>query len=225
MCAKRITYRLHTYDTYTADYPNEHIKMFWKDKQGLKLHNFINLNDNLKAEGQQLIFATNGGMYTPESAPVGYYVENGKQLMKLDTANKGPGNFYMQPNGVFLLTAGKAMVVSTARVNTIKEPLVYATQSGPMLITDGNINTNFVKGSANTNIRNGVGINKEGNVVFAIYNEKVNFYDFALLFKESLQCDNALYLDGAISQMYLPALKRNDTGGDYGVIIAITASR
>lgn len=33
----------------------------------------------------------------------------------------------------------------------------------------------------------------------------VTLYDFASVFKEQLHCRDALYLDGCVSQMYLPA--------------------
>jgi uncharacterized protein YigE (DUF2233 family) len=50
----------------------------------------------------------------------------------------------------------------------------------------------------------------------------INFYDFAAYFKKA-GCKNALYLDGAISQTYLPAKNWNQAGGNFGVIIGETA--
>lgn len=41
-------------------------------------------------------------------------------------------------------------------------------------------------------------------------------------FKEKLKCTNALYLDGAISETYLPEIGRFQNGGNFSSMIAIT---
>jgi uncharacterized protein YigE (DUF2233 family) len=86
---------------------------------------------------------------------------------------------------------------------------------------NGDINPNFKKGSTNVNIRSGVGYMSSSKVVFIISNEEINFYDFAKVFKDCFGCTDALYLDGAISQMYLPEIGRYDSGGNFGGIIGI----
>jgi uncharacterized protein YigE (DUF2233 family) len=77
------------------------------------------------------------------------------------------------------------------------------------------------KGSANVNIRNGVGILPDNKIVLAISKEEINLYDFAEYFK-NLGCKNALYLDGFVSRMYLPEKDLNTTDGDFGVIIGVS---
>ncbi len=89
---------------------------------------------------------------------------------------------------------------------------------------NGKINNAFTKGSENLNIRNGVGILPNGNVVFAMSKKMIFFYDFANYFKY-LGCKKALYLDGYVSRMYLPSKSYNDLGGDFGVIIAEIKSK
>ena len=76
------------------------------------------------------------------------------------------------------------------------------TQSGPMLLIDGKRHPAFTEGSASKLHRNGVGTDAKGRVVFAITapGETVNFWDFAGLFLK-LDCKDALFLDGDISQM------------------------
>ena len=59
-----------------------------------------------------------------------------------------------------------------------------------------------------------------GAVFFAISNEPVTFYEFVTFFKENLECDNAIYLDGAISEMYVPGY-RDKTEREFGAIIGI----
>jgi uncharacterized protein YigE (DUF2233 family) len=97
----------------------------------------------------------------------------------------------------------------------------FATQSGPLLLINGKIHTKFNKGSKNLNIRNGVGILPNNQLLFAMSKQEINFYDFATYFK-SKGCKNALYLDGFVSKTYLPEKGWNDLGGQFGVIIGET---
>ena len=101
-----------------------------------------------------------------------------------------------------------------------RQSIRFATQSGPMLVIEGQINSEFKIGSSNLYIRNGVCILENGRVIFAISRRKVNFYDFAAYFKNA-GCRNALYLDGFVSRMYAPESNITETDGDFGVIIGI----
>ncbi|MVX36333.1 hypothetical protein GOQ24_10850 [Myroides sp. LoEW2-1] len=211
----------HDYVIYHCDPAKEHIKMYWKDEQGERIRSLGKLKEVSENRGEELVFAMNGGMFEPNYTPKGLYIENYQLLQSLDTLKEGKGNFYLQPNGVFFLTKdNQAKVVSTSTYshNTM---LKYATQSGPILLLNGEINTVFTPDSVNLNIRNGVGVKENGEVVFAMSKEKVNFYDFAKLFKE-LGCTDALYLDGFVSRAYLPSKKWEQTDGDFGVIIAVS---
>lgn len=89
-----------------------------------------------------------------------------------------------------------------------------------MLVIDGKLHPKFNEGSKNLNIRNGVGILPNGNVLFAMSKKKINFYDFAQYFKK-LGCKNALYLDGFVSRTYLPSKGYKTNGGKFGVIIGV----
>src|ERR1039457_741385 len=51
----------------------------------------------------QLVVATNGGMYQADRSPLGLHVENGRELIRANTA-VGTGNFYIRPNGVFYVS-------------------------------------------------------------------------------------------------------------------------
>jgi len=165
--------------------------------------------------------AMNGGMYMEDQNALGLLIQNGRQVRPLNKHKDEYGNFYMQPNGVFGLGAdNQAFVVATEDYEKQKN-VKWATQSGPMLVHKGKINSSFKAGSANLNIRNGAGVISPTRVMFAISNERVNFYEFAELFK-SFGCTQALYLDGAISQMYLPEAGRTGQQGDgLGPIIAV----
>jgi len=56
-------------------------------------------------------------------------------------------------------------------------------------------------------IRSGVGVRKDGIIVFALSRTPVTFYDFADLFLTKFKCPNALFLDGDISAFYAPDVK------------------
>lgn len=196
------------------------VKMFWKAGDGHIFRNFDSLDRWLSAsQQQQLVFAMNGGMFMEDNSPLGLYIENGKTLRKLNKANGG-GNFYMKPNGVFYITnKGNAHIMPREAFSATG--VKFATQSGPVVLIDGMINPAFNKGSKNLNIRNGVGILPNGDCIFMMSRSLINFYDFALFFKEK-GCKNALYLDGAISQTYLPEQSYSAKGGNFGVIIGVT---
>ncbi|MEM6966435.1 MAG: phosphodiester glycosidase family protein, partial [Bacteroidota bacterium] len=142
-------------------------------------------------------------------------------IQSLDTIQSGYGNFYLQPNGVFYIKDKKAGVLPTTQFRSENIQPDLATQSGPMLLINGNIHPVFKKGSKHLNIRNGVGIISDHEIVFAISTEEVNLFDFALFFKEKWQCENALYLDGFVSKAYIPTIPRHDLGGNFGVLIGI----
>jgi uncharacterized protein YigE (DUF2233 family) len=89
-----------------------------------------------------------------------------------------------------------------------------------MLLVDGVIHPAFQQGSSNLNIRNGVGILPNQEVVFAMSKEEINFYDFAVFFQK-MGCKDALYLDGFVSRAYLPEKKWMQTDGHFGVMIAV----
>jgi uncharacterized protein YigE (DUF2233 family) len=93
-----------------------------------------------------------------------------------------------------------------------------------MLVINGKIHPAFKKGSTKLNIRNGVGILPNNNVVFAISKTEINFYDFAEYFQQ-LGCKNALYLDGFVSRMYLPEKNWTQTDGNFGVLIGVTKKK
>jgi uncharacterized protein YigE (DUF2233 family) len=207
--------------TYNADPHRQQLAFYWKNEQGALYRSIGNLRTQLAARQRKLVFAMNGGMYMENKAPLGLFIENGKTLAPLNRSANSTGNFYMQPNGVFYITAGHTPVICRTADFKPAARVQYATQSGPMLVIDGRINPLFKQGSANLNIRNGVGILPGGKAVFVMSKEGVNFYDFAAYFKQ-LGCSNALYLDGFVSRTYLPARHWEQTDGDFGVIIAVT---
>ena len=136
---------------------------------------------------------------------MGLYVEDGRTLVPFNTAHGDPraGNFSIQPNGVFAIDSeGHASVIRTAAFRARKPRVRWATQSGPMLVSRGEINANFIAGSTSLKWRSGVCAPNPHTAVFTVSEEPVNFYSFARFFSDRLGCRNALYLDGSISQLY-----------------------
>ncbi|HEY0978763.1 MAG TPA: phosphodiester glycosidase family protein [Flavobacteriales bacterium] len=206
---------------FHADPKKHDIRLHWKDPQGRVLGDLGRLITQEETAGRKLLCAMNGGMFDAHQAPVGLYVENGKELHAINTVTKGYGNFHLMPNGVFGIAGNDSAYVCTTPDQAKVRNVRYATQSGPMLLVNGNINSAFREGSANLNIRNGVGVRKDGTVLFAVSKEPVNFFDFARFFRDQ-GCLNALYLDGAISRTYLPGQGLDQRDGRLGVLIGIS---
>ncbi|MEC8041043.1 MAG: phosphodiester glycosidase family protein, partial [Pseudomonadota bacterium] len=155
--------------------------------------------------------------------PVGLYVENGQELAPL-VLNPGPGNFGLLPNGVFCISQNHARVIETLAFAETRPVCQFATQSGPMLVIDGALHPRFIPGGTSRHIRNGVGTSADGRrVVFAISDARVNFHDFGRLFRDHLKLPNALFLDGKVSRVFIPAEGRRDIGFPVGPMIGVTA--
>jgi len=203
-----------------ADPKHFSIELFWKNKGGDLYRSLHNLRSDQQVAGRTMLFGMNAGMYHPDLAPVGLYVERGEQVTAAKTGS-GTGNFSMQPNGIFYLSNGKAGVRATK--DYLKRPprVDYATQSGPMLVIDGKLHPKFQADSASRKIRDGVGVRADGVAVFAISDDVVTFHEFARLFRDQLGCPNALFLDGSISSLYAPAIGRNDDFWNLGPMIGV----
>jgi uncharacterized protein YigE (DUF2233 family) len=198
------------------------LSFYWKDDSGHILGSIQHLKDYLSGKHKKLIFAMNGGMFKTGNAPVGLFIQEQTIISPLDTSS-GNGNFYLKPNGVFYITKdNKAMICQTEDFESTGQ-IRLATQSGPLLLSNSTIHPAFKMGSANVNIRNGVGILPNNKVVFAMSKEAMNFYDFAGYFK-NLGCKNALYLDGFVSRTYLPEKNWIQTDGNFGVIIGVAVA-
>ena len=206
--------------TYSINPQKQDVKLYWKDDQQVNFKSIQHLKTWLNEQHQDLLFAMNGGMYKQDNSPQGLFIENKKTITLLDTSN-GSGNFYLKPNGVFYITTNNIPAICTTAKFNDNGQIKYATQSGPMLVIDGQIHSSFKEGSTNLNIRNGVGILPGNEIVFAMSKTAINFYDFANYFK-SLGCKNALYLDGLVSRTYLPEKDWLQTDGNFGVIIGVT---
>ena len=159
-----------------------------------------------------IAFAMNAGMYGDDAKPIGYYVENGNRQKELNRSD-GPGNFHMKPNGVFFGSGGTWRVLAADRFySTVRDRPRFGTQSGPMLVIDGDLHPDIQDNGPSRAVRNGVGVSDDGKAHFVISNTALSFGQFARFYRDELKIKNALFLDGNVSALWDPASDRLDRG-------------
>lgn len=216
-----ISFETTPFTVCTFDAAHDTIKLFHSDPDGAVYRHFDALAASLETDNQDLVFAMNAGMYHTNRDAVGLFIEDGVESYKINR-NEGPGNFHLLPNGIFYLDGNRAGVAATETYVASAVQPDFATQSGPMLVIDGTLHPRFIKDGTSRKIRNGVGVSDDGEIVtFALSEERVNFYDFGRLFRDHLNIDNALFLDGSISKIYVRDLQRNDSGRAMGPMIGV----
>lgn len=217
---ERILFDEARFTACTVDMHRDDVRLFLRDAEGEVYGTFSRLQSGL-ADDERLALAMNAGMFHQDLRPVGLYVEDGIEEMRLITSD-GPGNFGLLPNGVLCISDAHAAVIESRRFAQAGPACRFATQSGPMLVIDGELHPRFRPNSSSLNIRNGVGVSDDGRrMVLAIADEPVNFHHFARLFRDGLQTPNALYLDGRVSRLHAPGIDRSDFGFPVGPIIGI----
>lgn len=228
LCAEEsfedVAYVVCTIDPATSD-----LRLFWKNDQGKPYRTFSNVAAAVSDQGMELGLAVNAGMYQSDFSPLGLYVENGEQLRPADTVSIGGPqrqipNFYKKPNGIFFLDKTGAGILPTNEFLDAQPTVRFATQSGPMLVIENELYPALIPGSTDRTRRSGVGVCEDRQIRFAISNSRVNFHDFARLFRDELACPNALFLDGGRGVgLYLPEMGRNDFPwhGGYGPIFGL----
>lgn len=219
-------YQGNSFSTCEVDLNVDTLGLFLYAPDGTPYGYFNTLNTALGAQDKKLGFAMNAGMYHDDRAPVGYYLENGKEYQSVISSD-GPGNFGLLPNGVLCLRKGRADVFETMRFLTESPDCTSATQSGPMLVINGKLHPRFLKDGTSRYVRNGVGTSADGKrAVFVISNGVINFHDFAVYFRDQLNLPNALYFDGNVSRLRAPELGRNDLGfSPLGPIIGVVSEK
>lgn len=192
------------YTVATVDLSRDRLQLHWLNPSTqAPYRTFEQVKNSLAAQGQTVFFATNSGIYAPGPRPLGLHIEKGKTLVPLNHARSG-GNFALLPNGVFWVRGQTAGVTETQAYERLDPRPDYAAQSGPLLLQAGKLHPAFNKGSASFKLRSGVGVCQNGTVKFAVSAGAVNFYQFALFFRDTLKCSDALYLDGSISAYATP---------------------
>ncbi len=212
-----------SYTVVKVDLRTDKLELFLNDDAGVAFKRFDRLDAWLKAQHRQLGFAMNAGMYHADFSPVGLLVRNGREESPLNLEN-GSGNFFLKPNGVFLVSDAGPRVVESSEYPALvqSQGVRLATQSGPLLLRNGVLHPRLIPHSDSRKIRNGVGVSGH-TAVFVISETPVNFYEFALYFRDVLHCRDALYLDGTVSALHSPALRRSDFVRELGPILGVVS--
>jgi uncharacterized protein YigE (DUF2233 family) len=197
--------RYHLYRVDKAEWSR--LQLAWLGENDKPLGDFNGLQQQLDARGKNIVFAMNAGIYAHGPTPCGLTICAGKELVPLNL-NKGQGNFFLKPNGVFYLDdkTGPGVMEAAEYAQSGLKPRL-ATQSGPLMLRKGVIHPEFGVNSPNKRLRNAVGVRKsDGQIIFAISDRenavkgRVTFHQFSRFFQH-LGCEDALYLDGDISHM------------------------
>ena len=218
--AQEMTFENARFDVIWVDLQKADLRLLYADASGKPLQTFAAAQ---AAVGGKAVALTNAGIFEPGQKPTGLLISDGQQRAPVNLQT-GDGNFYLVPNGIFYLDATGAHVTETHRFPSPPPPgITQATQSGPLLLWGGRIHPGLLPGSPNALIRSGVGVSASNRVALVVSRDKVTFYTLALFFRDVLECNNALYLDGTISQLYAPPLNRVDPrrSGPFAGIIAV----
>lgn len=207
------------FTTISVNTDKDKLVLFYGDESGKPFKRFDRLAAWLAGRKQTLRFAMNAGMYHADFAPVGLLVIDGKELAPLNL-DGGAGNFFLKPNGVFLVGKAGPRIVESSEYPALAAGVQLATQSGPLLLRNGKIHSRFNPEGTSRHIRNGIGT--AGNKVYLVISEEpVNLYDFAAYFRDTLGCRDALYLDGSVSTLFQPAQNRTGQASDLGPMIGV----
>ena len=199
---------------------------------GRPVRTIARVDSLVRARGERLLFATNAGLYERVDSATGMLVADGGRTYSRLNRSAGPpnpcsvANFYCPPNGVFFVAGERASVLSTAdfarRPASAAAPRIAA-QSGPLLVRRGALARAFPPESRSRVVRNGVGVRADGTVVFAIADTRVTFHHFATAFRDVLRCPDALFLDGAISQLYAgPGSRLPPRSREFAAVFIVT---
>jgi uncharacterized protein YigE (DUF2233 family) len=214
----------HERNAYTiceVDLRKHTVRLYWKRPDGTPYAYLSALPRTLEGEAGSLLFAANAGMFDPALKPVGLYVEEGRELVHVNTRS-GYGNFHMKPNGIFYVSVDRAAVAETRDFLKQRPQADMATQSGPMLVINGRLHPRFDRHSTSLKARSGVGVRVDGKVMFAISQGEVSFDAFARLLRDGLNCPNALFLDGGSApSLYAPSLSRHSNIVPLGPMLAV----
>ena len=212
------------YDTVQIDPALHNVALHWRNPTTDEPFETIsNVVKWLEDKGDSVVAVTNAGIFEPGLIPTGLYVEHSRELHPLNL-DDGYGNFYLKPNGIFFVHHQQFSILESTRFDKERPELNHALQSGPLLLQDRQIHPAFTPGSKNCRLRSGIGILSNGHAVIAISNGAVNFFDFAVWFRDVAGATDALYLDGAISTLYTKE-RLGDSGETYAGFLVVTRKK
>lgn len=209
----------------TFDAQHDDLRLASQGADGAYLRGFERLAAALGRDASRVRFAMNAGMFDNQGAPIGLFIADGDQQHAISLTD-GPGNFHMKPNGVFWQEENGAVRIDTSDAyNAEPRAARWATQSGPMLVIDGALHQRIQHDGPSRYIRNGVGVRDSRTAYFVISAGAVSFGRFARFFRDELDCDDALFLDGSVSALWSPDLQRRDESERLGPLVVVLDGR
>jgi uncharacterized protein YigE (DUF2233 family) len=207
--------------TVCAYRPAEQELRLESSAHGAPIGDFERLQRLLGPAAARVAFAMNAGMYDADRRPLGLFVRDGLVERPLNRASD-LGNFYLKPNGVFWVGDDGAPHVEATDVfaEAPRWPR-WATQSGPLLVWRGAFNPHVAANGTSLQIRNAVGVGG-GHAFFVISDAPVSFGRLARFLRDGLGCADALYLDGDVSSLWSPGLRREDSADRLGTFVVVT---
>lgn len=203
------------------DARRDELRLMSARADGGYLRSFDQLETALGADAARVRFAMNVGMFNTQGEPIGLFIAEGVEGKSLSLTD-GPGNFHMKPNGVFWQGADGAVHVDTSEDYDAAAPAArWATQSGPMLVIDGELHERFAPDGESRLVRNGVGVRNARTAYFVISSGPVSFGRFARFFRDRLGCADALFLDGSVSSLWAPERQRRDAHMPIGPMVVV----
>jgi uncharacterized protein YigE (DUF2233 family) len=188
------------------------------------------LQSLLGQQGRKVVVAMNAGIFESPDVPTGLHIERTTQLSPLNLSQKAKAacdadNFYLAPNGVFYVDTRGAHISVTSKYLATASTVRLATQSGPMLVYDSMPHACFTRFRKRL-LRNAIGVKDERLVYFAATVDSSTFSNMATLFRDSLGCANALYMDGSISSLLAPGFWISGSRDqEYAGILTVTVPR
>lgn len=132
------------------------LRLYLNNSGGYAYQSFAAVRGELPA-CERMLFCMNAGMFHSNYQPVGLYVAQGKQISPLNTDARF-WQFSCSPMVYLAWNAEQAWIGKTANYAGQNLQAAYATQSGPMLVINHQINPQFLPDATSKKIRNGVGI-------------------------------------------------------------------
>jgi uncharacterized protein YigE (DUF2233 family) len=194
------------------------IELFAAGRNEAPIRQLADLDLILGPRAPDIAFAMNAGMYDEDGRPIGLAIVEGRQLHAINR-RKGGGNFHLMPNGVFQVHRDGRIEIVTGDRWKPSATIRLATQSGPMLVIDGQLHPAFSPDGSSRYVRNGVGMSPDGRPRFVISGDAVSLGKFARFFRDQLKCRDALFFDGAVSALWDPAAGRRDMTKPLGPIV------
>lgn len=213
------------YEVFVAR-PDE-VELYWRNPSGERFGTLARVQTFVEGRGRRVRMLMNAGIFEPDGTPTGLLTIGGNVLFPLNE-RAGRGNFFLSPNGVFFVGEKGAFVRTTAEYARRPGPVPrLAIQSGPILLRSGITHPAFRADSSSRLHRNGVGVRRDGAVIFAITEFEQprwpNLWEFADFFR-ALGCEDALFLDGDLSQMVIDPAGPIRPGNHFGAIFAVMES-